>query len=117
MLTSIQRLSLKQLSGRLCVISSTLLIQKDCKQFLEDFGSDEDKDDNVDCSVCVTSETPAMSSPFARDPVRYDKTAHENWPRHLPGKALEITLDFGLTNVVFKKSFQLGDYENPLPLQ
>ena len=49
-----------------------------------------------------------MSSPFAPDPVRYYNTAHEDWPRHPPGKALEITLDFDRTNGVFKKSRQRG---------
>ena len=59
---------------------------KRLQQFLKDFSADEGKDDNVFCSVSVASSTPAMSSPFAPDPVRYDNTAHEDWPRHPPAR-------------------------------
>ena len=77
---------------------------KRLQQFLTDFSTDESKDDHVDCSVSVASRAPAMSSPFASDPVRYDNTAHEDWPRHPPGKALRITLDFDRTHGVFQKA-------------
>ena len=36
------------------------------QQFLTDFSTDEGKDDNVDCSVCVASRAPAMSSVCSR---------------------------------------------------
>ena len=73
-----------------------------------DFGTDKGKDDNVGCSASADSHAPAMSSPFAPGSVRYDNTAHEDWPRHPPGKALSITLDFDRSNGVFKKSLQRG---------
>ena len=56
-----------------------------------------------------------MSSPFAPDPVRYDNTAHEDWPRHPPGKALETTLDFDRTSWVFKKFLQRGGITKVFP--
>ena len=89
---------------------------KRLQQFLKDFSADESKDDSVDCSVSVASRTPAMSSPFAPDPDRYDNTAHEDWPRHPPGKALSITLDFDRTNGVFKKYLQRGGITKILSL-
>ena len=82
------------------------------KQFLTDFSTDEDKNDHVDCSVSVAPETPAMSSPLAPDPVRYDNTAHEDWPRHPTGKALEITLPYKRG---FQKSLQRGGITKILP--
>ena len=81
-----------------------------------DFSTEDGKDDNVDCSVSVASRTPAMSSPFAPDPVRYDNTAHEDWSRHPPGKALSITFDFDHTDGVFKKFLQLGGITEILSL-
>ena len=57
-----------------------------------------------------------MSSPFAPDPVRYDNTAHEDWPRHPPGKALEITLDCDRTSGVSKGSPQRGGITKVLSL-
>ena len=71
-----------------------------------EFSTDVGKDENVDCAVKADSNAIALSSPFAPDPVRYDNTAHEDWPRHLPGKALSKTLDFDRTHTVFKMSAQ-----------
>ena len=71
-----------------------------------EFSTDVNKDESVDCSVKAKSIAPALSSPSAPDPVRYDNTAHEDWPRHPPGKALSKTLDFDRTHTVFKKSSQ-----------
>ena len=90
--------------------------QKRSKQFLTEFGTDEDKDDNVGCSVSAAPETPALSSQFAPEPVRYDNTAREDWPRYPPGKALERTLDFGRTSGEFKKPLQRGGITEILSL-
>ena len=84
---------------------------KRLRQFLLEFGTDANKDENVDCSVQAKPNAPALSSPFAPDPVRYDNTVHEDWPRHPPGKALRDTLDFDRTHTVFKshyKPFSVG---------
>ena len=78
------------------------------RQFVTDFSTDDEHDGNVDRSVSAGPQTPAMSSPFAPDPMRYDNTAHEDWPRHPPGKALELTWNFDHTNGVFKKPLQRG---------
>ena len=71
------------------------------RQFLLAFSIDVGKDENVDCSVKAEPNAPALSSPFAPDPVRYDNTVHEDWPCHPPGKALSKTLDFDRTHTVF----------------
>ena len=81
---------------------------KKLRQFVTDFSTDDEHDGNVDCSVSAGPQTPAMSSPFAPDPMRYDNTAHEDWPRHPPGKALELTLNFDRASGVFKKPLQRG---------
>ena len=73
-----------------------------------DFDTDVDKDDGVGCSVSGEHHGTAMSSPFAPDPVRYDNTAHEDWPRQPPGKALSKTLDFDRTHGYSKSPLSAG---------
>ena len=79
------------------------------KQFLNNFGTDEDKDDNVDCSVSAAPETLAVSSPFAPDQLRYDNTAHETRGSLPPDRSFQLILDYDdRTNGVFKKPLQRG---------
>ena len=94
--------------------SINIVDPKRLRQFLLEFGTDVDKDDNVGCSVDTVPHTLALSSPFAPDPVRYDNTVHEDWPRHPPGKALSRTLD--RTHTVFKKFLQRGGITKILSL-
>ena len=89
---------------------------KRLRQFVTDFSTDDKHDGDVDCSVSAGPQTPAMSSPFAPDPMRYDNTVHEDWPRHPPGKALELTLKFDRTNGVFKMPLQRGGITKILTL-
>ena len=79
---------------------------KRLQQFLLECSTDVNKDESVDCSVKAESMPPPLSSPFAPDPVHYDNTVHEDWPRHSPGKALSKTLGFDRTNTVFTESAQ-----------
>ena len=79
---------------------------KRLQQFVLDYSSEISKDESVDCHAKAASMPSAMSSPFAPDPVRYDNTAHEDWPRHPPGKALGRTLDFDRTNRLMTESAQ-----------
>ena len=79
---------------------------KRLQHFLLEFSTDSHKDESVGCSAKPESMLPALSSPFAPDPVRYDNTVHEDWPRHPPGKALCRTLDFDRTNRLVMESAQ-----------
>ena len=81
---------------------------KRLKQFLIDFGTQADADDNVTSRAGTPSGQPALSSPFAPDPVRYDNTAHEDWPRYPPGMALEKTSNLDRTNSLLPRTLPMG---------
>ena len=78
------------------------------KQLLIEFSNNAVADDNVNSQAGKTSGQPALSSPFAPDPVRYEHSADTERPRYPPGRALDQTSAVDQTKSLSHRTLPMG---------